>query len=124
MRKIISIVAIFYSVSIFAETQSEFIKRTKARISFDQRIELAITSAYRRYKDFGVQGFQNGYACQDIGKAQFAIDLAMHKNMEVKVLKTIHRDLDGIVNLTMEQVDLDDLYENLNRVQNEICILK
>lgn len=94
-------------VNTAAETQTEYIARTSGVISFENRINIEIQGTYNAIKAFGINGFGYGYACQDIGKAQLAIDLAIHKKMPIS-----------------KRIDLDQLHTDLDSIQNKICILK
>jgi hypothetical protein len=100
-------IAVLSIANSAAETQTEFITRTSAVISFENRINIEIQGTYNAIKAFGVNGFGYGYACQDIGKAQLAIDLAIHNKMPIS-----------------KRIDLDQLYTDLDSIQNQICILK
>ncbi|MEC7278196.1 MAG: hypothetical protein VXV96_17875 [Bdellovibrionota bacterium] len=104
MLKIIALIGIL-SLSAQAETRTEFIESTSHQISVEQRIRGAILTVHNSIKHFGVEGFNYGYACQDIGKAQLAIDIAIQTKMNM-------------------DIDLDKLSDDIDSIQDKICVRK
>ena len=106
MKNFLTLALVVMTISnLNAETQSSFIERTSSVLKFEDRINIAITNVHRAYNAFGEDGFSYGYACQDIGKAQLAIDLALHNKMDIT-----------------KQIDLNSLYKDLDSLQDKICI--
>lgn len=123
MKSLYLILVLLFSSSSFANSsRSEFIEQTRGTISFDQRIVIPIVAVYKKIEALDIEGFEYGYACQDIGKAQLAIDLALHRKMEVKHVPQVTRlSKDEDYKAIVEKIDLNKLSDDLDRIQDQIC---